>query len=270
MRYTKTAITALTVAAMVMGMSNSYEVSPNATRHDVALFVEGLLDGIIQEEGANYTDLVHCILDTGKIEVNLRIAFEDLDKKTVEGVKESLVYFALVAKEVPIAIKDCHIAESELVKLVEIAEIFEHPMQLIYRAGKNLMVNGVDIFKKMMSALMFYKEGNYLETGRSIGEAMDEILLKTSAFMNPPTLLTAIMKAQSVSAIKITTIDDRAWRFLKGYFNATGLIGSIDQIKLYTHVYSRGAMVYGPVQNLMKTLTDNQGVIDLRVWMALH
>lgn len=70
----------------------------------------------------------------------------DFQKETFEGVREGIQLVASAVREVPTMVKDCKIAEEDLDKLVQLAEIFAHPLQLVFRIGHNLIVDGVEIY----------------------------------------------------------------------------------------------------------------------------
>lgn len=78
------------------------------------------------------------------------------------------------------------------------AEVFEHPLSVIYDIGKALVVNGFDIFGKLNSAIISYKEGDYFTFGKFIGEALDEVFWKNPEIKKP--------------------LDEKAYEFLHGYF----------------------------------------------------
>lgn len=194
------------------------ETAPS--RKDVVLLIEGLLEGIMQDEGKNYTDIVECITDTAHIGENIEAAFKELEKETLEGVKQALKDIAAVAREVPQALKDCHVAETDLQKIAEMAEIFEHPIQLVYRVGHNLVVNGADIYEHIMNARQSKRSGDYLEVGRALGEAFDEVFFKMSSIMTPENIYSQLLK----QSIRVTTNDERAFRFLRGFFESLGIL----------------------------------------------
>ena len=81
------------------------------------------------------------------------------------------------------------------------AQVFAHPLSLIYQIGKNLIVNGIDIFKKIYSAVSYYKNGDYFNFGRMVGEALAETILGNPQHM-------AVM-------------DSNAYEFLDGFLTAS-------------------------------------------------
>ncbi len=59
------------------------------------------------------------------------------------------------------------------------AEIFLHPISLIYTVGKNLIVNGLDLIKKVADAMVAFYKNDYYTFGKYIGQALDEVFFKT-------------------------------------------------------------------------------------------
>lgn len=77
----------------------------------------------------------------------------------------------------PALLKDCKQVETDFEKIMKMAEVFAHPLSLIYHVGKNLLINGVDIIKKTTEAVLSYKEDDYYDFGKYIAETMDEVFL---------------------------------------------------------------------------------------------
>jgi hypothetical protein len=46
-------------------------------------------------------------------------------------------------------------------KLVKFIATFTNPTSFVYYVGKNLILNGVEIFHNIMGAVKAYKEGEY-------------------------------------------------------------------------------------------------------------
>lgn len=62
-------------------------------------------------------------------------------------------------------------------KLEAITKLFESPMQLSYRVGKNVMVNGSDIYKEVFAAIEEYEQSNWNDFGVEIGKALAHVLI---------------------------------------------------------------------------------------------
>lgn len=131
-----------------------------------------------------------------------------------------------VVRNVPTLLKDCKSVRADLSNLVEIAEIMMHPLSLMFRVGKNFLLNGVDIFKKFNVAWTAYKSENFFDFGRYLGEALDEVFLKS----------------QSKKKLK----DEQAYEFLCGYMD--GLLHlPLERVNIYNRIDNLGSMVMNPV-----------------------
>lgn len=84
-------------------------------------------------------------------------------------------------RSIPSLVRDCKTVRSDLSNLEEMAEIIAHPLSLMFRMGKNFLVNGVDILRKFTLGFNAYKAADYFEFGRYLGEALDEVVLKSPA-----------------------------------------------------------------------------------------
>jgi hypothetical protein len=65
------------------------------------------------------------------------------------------------------------------------AEIFSSPLTLIYTVGKNLVVNGVDIFEEILQSINYYHTKEYFNFGKEIGMALSETFLKGTHTKSP-------------------------------------------------------------------------------------
>lgn len=92
-------------------------------------------------------------------------------------MKSGLLEIGKAVKFIPSAVQDCKAITQDLSKLLKMAEIFGHPLSLIYHVGKNLILNGVDIFGKIANALISFGAGDYFSFGKYVGEAMDAVFL---------------------------------------------------------------------------------------------
>lgn len=91
---------------------------------------------------------------------------------------------------------------------MKLAEVFAHPLSLIYHVGKNLILNGVDIFGKIANALISYGAKDYFSFGKYVGEAMDTVFLK--------------------APYPKKTIDLEAYEFFDGFYTALNTNSQLD------------------------------------------
>jgi hypothetical protein len=73
-------------------------------------------------------------------------AINDLESETFEGVRNGLEELGKAIKLIPTLVATCKESEIDFTKLIQAAEIFEHPRELVYKATKNLVINGVEIY----------------------------------------------------------------------------------------------------------------------------
>ena len=109
--------------------------------------------------------------------LNLKQAIDDLNEQTFSSVKKGLKELSTTIRMIPHMISECKQVGVDLSKIARMCEIFAHPMRLVYKIGKNMIINGVDIFTKIAKALISYEKAEFFDFGKFIGEAMDEVLL---------------------------------------------------------------------------------------------
>ena len=127
-------------------------------------------------------------------------------------------------------------------------------MSLVWNAGKNLIVNGADIFEKIDAAMAAYKNGQFFEFGNELGQALTEVFLKAVESNDPP--------------VK-RMLDVIAYGFLNGFFTGISELNFSNQ-NIYNGIDGRGLAVWGPVARAMNTYSDNDGELDQRFWLQLH
>lgn len=159
------------------------------------------------------------------------MAVGEFKKENFDGIKAGLLDLGNAVKLIPTSISTCKAIEQDLSAVVKMAEVFSNPLSLIYHVGKNLVVNGIDIFKKIANALIAFGEADYFTFGENVGEAMSEVFLKA------PT-----PKKDS---------DRKAYEFLDGFYAALNANSPLDQNQLYNNIDGLGIMIYGPVQESM-------------------
>jgi len=152
-------------------------------------------------------------------------------------------------KLIPNSVSTCKAVEQDLSAIAKMAEVFANPLSLIYHVGKNLIVNGVDIFKKIANALIAYGEADYYTFGADVGEAMADVFLK--------------------APYPKKSTDRQAYEFLDGFYAALNANSPLDQEQLYNNIDGLGIMIYGPVQEAMQEFT-REGNLTQKAWMTLH
>jgi len=111
-----------------------------------------------------------CISDGQQIESTIIDAVTNLEKATFDGIKTGLNEIGSAVKLMPSMLKDCTSVKNDLEILAKMAEIFSHPLSLIWQVGKSLIVNGSDIFDKISQAITAYKTANSSSLARTLAK----------------------------------------------------------------------------------------------------
>ena len=72
--------------------------------------------------------------------------------------------------------KNCHI-EKDIEKLESFAAIFASPMSFAWHVGKDLVVNGVDIYHEIKTSVTDFEAGKWEDFGFNVGEATAKLIL---------------------------------------------------------------------------------------------
>ena len=248
MTFNKTTLLIFLVLALSVNThskSNTPDAPVKLSVGEVAKFIEGLLYGVLSQE---FPDIEACLIDVSAVEGELIRAVQDFELESFDGAEKGLEELGKVAGQVPTLVKDCKSVQADLTNLVKMGEVFKHPLTLLYKVGKNLIVNGVDIFTNIAAAVDAYKQGDYFTFGKHVGQALVDVLLK--------------------DARTKTVNDDAAYQFISGFLRASDL--QFDYERLYNNVDGLGIMIYYPVKDAMKKYDENNGQLNEQMWMSVH
>lgn len=140
-----------------------------------ALIIGGILEGAIDAEGLD--NIENCIKDITTVVEDVEKTVQDFEKKTAGGAIDGVKDIAKILKEVPGDIKDCEAVTADWEKLAKMAAIFASPTSFAYHVGKDLIVNGMDIYHEIDDSIDQYKAGQWFEFGKDIGEASAKLIL---------------------------------------------------------------------------------------------
>lgn len=73
--------------------------------------------------------------------------------------------------------QDCSSTQADWTKLKNMISIFKHPLSLAYHIGKDLLLNGVDIYKNVNGAIADYQGQRWESFGKHVGAATAETLI---------------------------------------------------------------------------------------------
>lgn len=132
-------------------------------RIKLELIVGGILKGALDAEG--FDDVNRCIADAEHVFSDAEAAYQDFKAggagKVIDGMKELADLF----KQVKAGMSDCASIKADWEKLEKMVEVFDSPTSFAYHVGKDLVVNGSDIFKEIETAVTDYEARNWEDFG---------------------------------------------------------------------------------------------------------
>jgi hypothetical protein len=137
--------------------------------------VGGILLGAIDAEG--FTDIASCIKDAEEVFGDAKIAVNDFKKKDVSDVIAGIKEVAELMKVVHRGMSDCSSLKADWEKLTKMIAIFDSPTSFAYHVGKDLLVNGVQIYDEVELAITDYENAKWGDFGYQIGQAAAKTLL---------------------------------------------------------------------------------------------
>lgn len=98
---------------------------------------------------------------------------ESILKKNEKDMKEGLEKIGLALETLPEAMLECGMAVNDAKQLMSALKAVESPLQFAYHVGKDLIVNGINIYKEVNQAIADYKDQEYQDMGKQIGEVLE-------------------------------------------------------------------------------------------------
>jgi len=137
--------------------------------------VGGMLKGALDAEG--FQDINTCIADAEHVFTDAEEAIKDFETKDVSKVIDGIKKIADILQTVQKGMSDCSHLKADWEKLAKMAEIFSSPSSFAYHVGKDLMINGKDIFAEIEDSITQYHNGNWEKFGEDVGMAAAKTIL---------------------------------------------------------------------------------------------
>lgn len=163
------------VGTAVFGNPSIQQVTPQ----DLPDVFTGILEGIGAATG--YPAIQSCIDLSNTVAENITIASADIATKQYEEVLEGIIIIASTLEVLPQAIQTCNQSLSDVENLINALAQFKNPRSFIFNAGKNLLINGVNIYYDLTNASSDYEAGNWNSYGQDIGRALALVLWGNNA-----------------------------------------------------------------------------------------
>lgn len=146
-----------------------------ASPAEIALDVfKGVALGFAEDE---FPDVSSCVSDLNSTYVDLKAAIEDFEKKTAKGIIDGLQEMGETLVSLVDALRSCKATVDEVEKMVKALEQFTSPAAFAYHVGKDLLVNGRDIFQEITTAVSNWKAAQYTDAGKQIGTALAKLIV---------------------------------------------------------------------------------------------
>lgn len=204
--------------------------------------VGGILRGALDAEG--FDDINHCIADAEHVFTDAEAAYQDFKAggaaKVIAGMKELADLF----KQVKAGMSDCSSVKADWAKLEKMVEVFDSPTSFAYHVGKDLVVNGRDIFAEIKTSVTDYQTQNWDDFGYQVGEAAAKTLLgEVDATPGEP----------SVKSAKI----------LQGVIAAYGGKFNLDALLACVHDEDQGLLILDAAYQSFQSAVKNKDIGDL-------
>jgi len=102
---------------------------------------------------------------------------QQIEDKTPSSVLKGIHDLGAALGNLKSGLTDCKAAYSDIQNYVKGFEQFTNPATFAYHVGKDLLVNGVDIYKEITQAVSLWQQKSYLDCGQQIGFALHKLVL---------------------------------------------------------------------------------------------
>ncbi|CAD8099315.1 unnamed protein product [Paramecium primaurelia] len=164
---------------LVLGNSQQIDIHVK----DVYLIVKGVVEGVQVDDHVEVKEIVSCLNDSEALIDNIVKAIQNLETQTFDGVKEGIKLIGIAIQQIPDAITACESGSEEMVALSKLLtnmlEQLRNPWTFSYKIGYNLIVNGLDIYQEINTAIKDWKSEIYEDFGKQIGFVLVQLLKET-------------------------------------------------------------------------------------------
>ena len=149
---------------------------------DMINVVTGILRGALD---LSVPSVETCISDVENIASEVQEAVADFREESFTGVSNGIKKIGDIVGQIQGDISDCEVSAEDAKKLADMAKNFKSPWSFAFTVGKNILLNGVDIYHEISDAVTAYDSADYYNFGYDVGEALEEVLVggKPSDFL---------------------------------------------------------------------------------------
>jgi len=158
-----------TTLTLVLGSQIATASFPAKEAGEIAA---GIVEGFIGAE-----DVKACIQKTVTTVEDLDDAVKDFEKKDASDVLKGLKLLGQAFETLPAALKSCKAVESDVEEIINACKAMVSPESFAFHLGKDLIVNGADIYHEIYAAVGDYKAKNWPDFGVQIGTALHKLII---------------------------------------------------------------------------------------------
>jgi hypothetical protein len=139
--------------------------------------VEGVLEGFTSSSAPA---LKSCASDSTNLynDVDQAISLIEGSESTAKKIEKGINILGQALEGIQPLMSDCKSSATQIENLVStLKNGFENPWSFVYHVGKDLVVNGKDIYNEIMSAVSLWKSQSYRASGVQMGMALNQLLL---------------------------------------------------------------------------------------------
>jgi len=236
---------ALIASVDAKGTAHKTEEQVQLDRIKLTEIVTGVLKGALHAE--HFDDINTCIADAEHVFADAEGAYQDFNAGGVSNVIAGLKELADLMKTVKTGMSDCSSLTADWAKLEEMIKVFDSPTSFAYHVGKDLWLNGRDIYGEIKSALSDYDSGNWEDFGFQVGEAAAKTLLGDEPVEDT---------MPGSASVKTTEI-------LRGVIEAYGGHFSLDALLSCVHDEDQALLILDAAFEELQAAVQNKSVSDL-------
>jgi hypothetical protein len=130
--------------------------------------------GALKAEG--FDDVEKCFSEAKEVVKDVELAYADFKKGHASDVITGLKEVGSMLKALKSALKDCNWS-GDIKKLESMSIIFASPLSFAYHVGKDLVLNGIDIYHEIRNAITDFEKSKWEDFGFNVGEAAAQVIL---------------------------------------------------------------------------------------------
>merc|ERR1711871_1490711 len=134
---------------------------------------EGTLEGFF----SGFKDLKACANDTVSAYDDINNAVSLIKQQTPASVLQGIKSLGAALNALKEGLVDCKAAYGEIQSFVKAFEQFSNPGTFAFHVGKDLLVNGKDIYQEITQAVSLWNSQSYLDCGQQIGKALYKLVV---------------------------------------------------------------------------------------------